>query len=936
MESFEQRIRSQESVTAYENESPSRAPLDSAPVGIGQVGPDGQFLAVNSALCRMLGYSRDELLKRRVRDLTFPADRAAEEVLFAALKNNQIPSYSIAKRCLTKSGTFLWLRAASSAAFGMGVTAEYRLSNIETPAESRPVEHPSQENEKRLRDILDALPVAVYTTDAAGTITYYNQAAVEFSGRTPKPGSDEWCVTERLYRPDGTPLPHSECPMAISLKEDRKVWGVEAIAERPDGTRIPFLPYPTPLHDSSGALIGGVNTLLDVSDRKGFENANRKLNQNVGRDGAKQTRELAGASTQLLETEHSFRILVEGVTDYAVFLLDRKGYITSWNPGAERIKGYSASEIIGQHFSRFYSEEERRKGIPQAAIEIAARLGKYEAEGWRIRKDGSAFWATVVIDAIRDKNGQLIGFAKVTRDVTERKKAEDALVESEQMARAVIDKAFDGFAQMDKTGVIVEWNSAAQTIFGWSREEAIGSTLGSLIVAPSDQPRYRQEIDRLRRGGENAATSSRWQIKAAHRSGHSLSIELAITTLERRGGPVFTAYMRDITDKIVAEERIRHAHKMEAVGQLTGGVAHDFNNVLMAIIGNLDVLITILPPQSRARKYVETAVRAAWRGSRLTEQLLTFSRRQEICPETVNINDLLRNIELLCEKIAGDGIEIIRQLNVNIWACRIDAAQFETAVLNLFANARDAMSGSGRLTVKTENFAIGAGHGIDLTPGEYVLLSVSDTGCGMDAEVSARAFDPFFTTKEVGKGTGLGLSQVYGFAAQSGGAACIDSELNVGTTVRLYLPKTSGKVTYGTLSKEDIAPRIVSAAAILVVEDDLDVRETIVEMLSDLGYRTLVATSGPDALAILRNKTAVDLLFSDVIMPAGMNGIELARTARRLRPELKILLSSGYAGDTPLDAIRAEFQFIGKPYRRSALGRKLNELLSGIEAGPAV
>jgi CheY-like chemotaxis protein len=342
------------------------------------------------------------------------------------------------------------------------------------------------------------------------------------------------------------------------------------------------------------------------------------------------------------------------------------------------------------------------------------------------------------------------------------------------------------------------------------------------------------------------------------------------------------------------------------------------------------MIASLLPAGDPGRRYAEGALRAASRGSRLTEHLLAFSRRQEARLETVSINELLREALVLYQKTVGEGVQLALGLEDEIWPCHIDPAQFGAAVLNLAANARDAMGGSGRLTLRTENVTAGGVDASDLAAGEYVVLSASDTGCGMSAEVMNRAFEPFYTTKEVGKGTGLGLSQVYGFAKQSGGAARIESKLGQGTTVRVYLPRGNGKVSGDIAATDSLADLPTAAATILVVEDDEDVREMIVGILSDLGYRTLVATTGPEALAILRRESTVDLLFTDIVMPAGMTGTELARRASQIRPGLKVLLSSGYTReDVQSHPVRGEFPFIAKPYRPTTLSQKLRQVLSG-------
>jgi CheY-like chemotaxis protein len=340
------------------------------------------------------------------------------------------------------------------------------------------------------------------------------------------------------------------------------------------------------------------------------------------------------------------------------------------------------------------------------------------------------------------------------------------------------------------------------------------------------------------------------------------------------------------------------------------------------------MLSAALSEREPARRYVEAATHAAWRGSKLAEDLLAFSHRRELRSEIVNVNRLIHDLALICQRTVGEGIEVTLTLQDDLWTCKIDPGQFEACVLNLVANARDAMSRSGCLKITTENVTTGGGNGIDLAAGDYVVLSVNDNGCGMTAEVMARAFEPFYTTKEVGKGTGLGLSQVYGFAKQSGGVVRLESKSGVGTTIRLYLPRTDGEVLDRPPQTDGLAKVPRGSATVLVVEDDLQVREMTAEMLAHLGYRTLLAADGPEALAILRRERQVQLLFSDIVMPAGMSGLDLARAACRLRPDLKVLLSSGYAGDEiELRSLQAEFPFIGKPYKAGTLGRKLAEVL---------
>jgi PAS domain S-box-containing protein len=798
------------------------------------------------------------------------------------------------------------------------------------PRKPRPDGSEMTDREDWYRKLLEALPVAVYATDAAGRITFCNEAACELAGRRPELGSDQWCVSWALYSPDGTPMLHGECPMAVALKEDRPVRGQEILAGCPDGTRVPIMPYPTPLHDPSGNLIGAVNMLEDLTDRKKAEELLQQLNETLEQRVQEGTRQARETFFKLQETERRFRLLVQGVTDYAIFMLDPNGVVSNWNPGAARIKGYRADEIIGQHFSRFYTAEDRASGLPQRVLSIAAKEGRFEGEGWRVRKDGERFWASVVIDPIRDDANELIGFAKVTRDITERRKAQQALTESAEMARGIIDTALDAFVQVDDGGIVLEWNPQAEAVFGWTRAEVLGRSLATLIVPPAQRAQYQKLLGRFVRSGEQREIGRRLQLQALRRDGTEITVELSVTALRCGRRYVFNGFIRDLTEKLAAEEQLFHAQKMEAVGQLTGGVAHDFNNLLTAIIGNLEALAATSPLEGSAGRCVEAALRAAWRGSGLTEQLLAFSRRQEIRPEIVTIDRLLRDMTLLCQKTVGEGVQIKMRLSENLWTCRIDPGQFETAVLNLAANARDAMNGSGALVITAENLAIGARDIADLRAGEYVVVSVTDTGCGMSGEVLARAFEPFYTTKEAGKGTGLGLSQVYGFVRQAEGTARIESRKDVGTTVRLYLPRSEGEIRIER-SLKGLARAPSGSATILVVEDDADVRNMVTGFLSKLGYCTLVATNGAEALSVLRRENRIDLLFTDIVMPTDMNGVELARRALNLRPSLKILLSSGHAGDEiKSHLLRGRFSFISKPYGTAALAAKLEEVLAEV------
>jgi PAS domain S-box-containing protein len=586
---------------------------------------------------------------------------------------------------------------------------------------------------------------------------------------------------------------------AVEVSSERGPYYVEFRVTHPDGSVHWIAGKGEITKDEIGQARRVAGVYYEISERKALEAQFLALDENLEARVADRARQLTATAAQLEETERRFHLLIDAVTDYAIFMLDTAGNVVSWNPGAERIKGYSSAEILGQHFARFYTEDDRQKGLPRTALATAERTGKYEAEGWRCRKDGTTFMASVVINAIRDTSGRLLGFAKITRDVTEKK---------------------------------------------------------------------------------------------------------------------------------ATEEQLRQAQKMEAVGQLTGGVAHDFNNLLTVIMGNLEHLDRVLPPAQPGKRMIAAALRGASRAAMLTHRLLAFSRRQPLMPEVLSVNKLVAGMSDLMRRTLGEAIQIEAVLAGGLWPTLADGNQLENALINLAINARDAMPEGGQLTIETANAHLDEAYARmhdEAQPGQYVGIFVTDNGIGMAPETVAQVFEPFFTTKEIGQGTGLGLSQVYGFTKQSGGHVKIYSEVGEGTTVKLYLPRHRGM--------EDVVDERLEAhelpqgrsELVLVVEDDPDVRDYTVDMVGALGYSVLSAPDGASALRLLDSHREVSLLFTDVGLPGGMNGRQLAEHALRRQPRLKVLYTTGYARNAIVHQghLDTGVEVIFKPFTYSDLATKI-------------
>ena len=621
----------------------------------------------------------------------------------------------------------------------------------------------------------------------------------------------------------------------------------------------------------------------------------------------------------LFESERRFRLLVEGVIDYAIYMLDPNGIISNWNAGAKRIKGYNADEVVGQHFQMFYSPEDREAGLPARSLETARENGKFEAEGWRVRKDGSKFLASVVIDALYEGN-ELVGFAKITRDITERNKATDALRESERHFRLLVNGVTDyALYMLDPTGVVTNWNAGGQRIKGYLPEEIIGQHF-SRFYSNADQAAGRP-ARALQLAQENGRYEEEgWRVR---KDGTFFWASVVIDPIRDDENRLvgFAKITRDITERREAQQemeklqlKLAQSQKLDALGQLTGGVAHDFNNLLMVITGSLNALKKVAGDDPKALRAVQAIDTASQRGAALTSQLLSFARRQSVNPQTVDVRERIFSVRDVLDTGLGSAIGLQIEADDGIWPITVDPAEFETALVNLVLNARDAMPQGGNVTVQASNVSVDDG----VIKGDFVAIKVKDTGVGIPDDVLAKIFDPFFTTKPIGKGTGLGLSQVHGFVHQAGGTIAVESELGKGTSFTVCLPRSAAVLTR---RPEELSPR--GTGTVLLVEDNPDVATASTGLLEELGYSVRWAS---DVDAALREIAAdgIDLVLSDIVMPGKMDGLALARLLQQKHPGLPILLATGYSEAARNAA--AEFPILRKPYQIHELNEALSRL----------
>jgi PAS domain S-box-containing protein len=615
--------------------------------------------------------------------------------------------------------------------------------------------------------------------------------------------------------------------------------------------------------------------------------------------------------------------VVESSND-AIITESLDGIITGWNKAAEHLFGYSAAEAVGQSIYLVVPEDQRAdaRGILNR---ISSNESIAQHETVRIHKDGRQLDVVLNISPLRSESGQIIGASKIAHDITEEKQSREKLRREIEERERIFETSRDLILVTDGFGNFIQVSPSVKDILGLSPEDMIGHSATDFIH-PDDLENTRSEMRAARRG----QTKRSFEARYYHDDGHEVSLNWMGTWSEPVKRHFFIG--RDLTEKQAAEAQFRQVQKMDSIGQLTGGVAHDFNNVLTVITGTIGILADAVADRPELAAITKLIDDAAERGAQLTKHLLAFARKQPLQPREIDVNALTLEAAKLLHPTLGEQISIMPQLTEDAWPALVDPGQLSTAILNLALNARDAMPDGGTLVLETRNIFLDDGYASmnpDVVAGNYVMIAVSDTGSGIPAALIERVFDPFFTTKEVGKGTGLGLSMVFGFVKQSGGHIKIYSEEDHGTSVKIYLPRSTGvqETEYEALQN---VPITGGNERILVVEDDALVRQYVMTQVKSLGYTALEAANAAEALVIIDADKDIDLLFTDVIMPGNMNGRQLADEAARRRPELKTLFTSGYTENAIVHHGRLDsgVLLLAKPYRKSELAKMLRTALA--------
>jgi two-component system cell cycle sensor histidine kinase/response regulator CckA len=785
--------------------------------------------------------------------------------------------------------------------------------------------------EDQLRLMVESVKdYAIFLLDPSGHVVTWNAGAERIKGYKADEiiGHHFSC----FYSTEDREARKPELELEVAASEGRvedEGWRV-----RKDGSALWANVVITAVRDRSGTLTGFGKVTRDLTERKRSEEELRASHEELERRVKDRTAELVKVHEEFKTSEEQFRLMIAGVKDHAIFTLDPVGHVTSWNKGAEHIYGYTSNEIIGQHRSRLFLPEDIAAGLAMAELEAATSAGRFSEEGWRVRKDGTRFWANGTMTPLWDEEGVLRGFVKIVRDLTERKQIETELrrsMESLHLRDRAMKAVTQGIIITDPNlhdNPIIYASPGFEWITGYPADEVVGQNC-RFLQGPDTDPAKIQEVRNAIQAGRECAVELLNYRKDGTPFWSALFISPVLDANEKLLH--FIGVQADVTDRHLLEDQVRQSQKMEAVGQLAGGVAHDFNNLLTVISGYSEILLTALEPDDSHREAIKAISEAGERAAGLTRQLLYFSRQAVLETRELDLNEVVRDTEKLLRRMIGEDIVLVAVLDPRVAQVRADPGLIGQVLMNLAVNARDAMPQGGKLTIETKSVQLEEAYAnthAEVPIGKYTLLSVTDTGTGMTPEVKARIFEPFYTTKPVGRGTGLGLSVVHGIIKQIRGHVGVYSEVGVGTAFKIYLPAVE-KSTTGSTDPVDRMRESRGSETVLLVEDEDSVRELAIFALRTRGYTVIAAANGKEAMrAVKKCPDKIDILVTDVVMPE-MSGRQLAEELRPQIPNLKVLYLSGYTDDAVVrhGILQAEVAFLQKPYTPLTLLRKVRQVL---------
>jgi PAS domain S-box-containing protein len=890
--------RQQTETALRENEERFRSVFENSMIGVYRTTPGGKFLMANPGLVKMLGYSSfQELAQVAVTwDSICPEGFSRVEFLRRIGRDAQVVGLESAWK--RKGGTVLFVRESAWVVWDRRGEVQYFEGTVEDITDHRTVEEARAAERNLLRGLINNLPDRIYVKDHHCRYLIDNVAHAEFLG-TPTPDNVVGKTIADFVPPELAE--HYDAVDRKLVESGQPLLNIEEVITQPDGTRRWSLTTKVPLHDANGKVVGLVGISRDITHRKEAELA-------------------------LAEQRSQLDALMDNIPDMIFFKNATSRYTQVNRAQANRVGLSEPSQAVGKTDFDFFDDEHARQTYADEQEIMRTGQPVIAKEEKETLPDGRETWVSTTKVPLRDGQGQVVGTFGLSRDITDHRRAEEQL----RVQLSALQAAANAIFMTDAKGQIAWVNAAFTMATGYTLEEAIGRRL-DFLAGETATPELLASIQETILRGEV------WHGELLNRRKNltEFPADLTVTPVRDEQGALthFVGIMQDVTEQHRLQEQLLHSQKMEAVGQLAGGVAHDFNNILTAVLGYSELLLQRSPPSDPLHRHAEEIRKSAERAASLTQQLLAFSRRQPVQLRVLDINALVMDLNKMLRRLVGENIRIVTVCSPDLGHVRADAGQLQQIIMNLVINARDAMPDGGTLTLQTANVQFDETY-VRTYPearvGDYVMLAISDTGVGMSAEVKKHLFEPFFTTKGIGGGTGLGLAMCYGIVKQIDGHINVYSEPGQGTAFRIYLPRVTDSV--------EPAPRRGSQAeiprgteTILIVEDEPEVRALAVLVLHELGYRMLEAANGEEALQLAEagpGQQPIHLLVTDVVMPR-MGGPHLAEALASRHPETKVLFISGYPDDTLVKhgTVPSNLAFLPKPFTPSALARRVREVL---------